>query len=91
MADIVLMPKDWLETPEVIINELSSIQAGDIEVDASQCDFMGAQVAQILLAASLTAQKRDGALKMRNVSPKLSEEIDLLGLSDALTSSESTQ
>lgn len=84
MTEIKLRPKDWLETPDTIVNELSHIEDGDISIDASGCDVMGAQTGQILLAAQLSVQKRGSNLTLQNVSSNLSREFELLGLSEQL-------
>ncbi|MCY4179471.1 MAG: STAS domain-containing protein [Litoreibacter sp.] len=88
MTEFALRPKDWLETPDTIVNELGGIEDGNIIIDAAGCDVMGAQTAQILLAAQLSAQKRGANLNLLNISDRLKRELELLGISSKFAPAE---
>ncbi|HEY8578576.1 MAG TPA: STAS domain-containing protein [Beijerinckiaceae bacterium] len=73
-------------------DELLARRGGALTLDATQVGVLGAQCAQILLAAARTWREDGFALALAGASQQMMEDLELLGLSGRdLTAGEALQ
>jgi anti-anti-sigma regulatory factor len=80
---IILNNAEWLDAPEAVLEVLKSVKSGTVTIDASAPDPIGAQVAQLLLAAKKTATDSNGLLKIEDASEAFMNSLKTLGLMTA--------
>lgn len=78
---ITLNSGDWLDAPHDILEKLRSVKFDTVTIDASAPEAIGAQIAQLILAAQKTASENDGSLKIENASEAFMISLKILGLS----------
>lgn len=78
----VVLPKvlDVRAAP-ALASELLKMRGGDISVDASQVERLGAQCLQVLLSAQATWRSDGCVLTFTQISEGLAEGLQLLGFS----------
>lgn len=77
---IILNSAEWLDAPQAVLETLKSVKSGTVTIDASAPDPIGAQIAQLLLAAKKTAADNNGLLKIEDASEAFMNSLETLGL-----------
>lgn len=84
MKTVVILP-ERLDSPAqaVLLDSLEHCITGDVWLDASGVDLLGARCAEILLSASRTAASKGGMFAVLEASERFNEHLGYLGLTPA--------
>ena len=82
-SHIILNSAEWLDAPQTVLDTLKSVKSGTVTIDASASEPIGAQIAQLLLAAQKTAADNNGLLKIEDASEAFLNSLETLGLTAA--------
>lgn len=80
---ITLKNDEWLDSPNVVVEQLRAVKSESVTIDASASEPLGAQIAQMILSAKKTASLNNGDLKFKNASDEFTRSLDVLGLTSA--------
>ena len=81
---ITLKAGEWLDAPHAVLDKLKSVKSETVTIDASASEPIGAQIAQLLLAAKKSASENAWDLKIVNASDEFLSSLETLGLASFL-------